>query len=82
MTQTISDFHNKCKSRAEELANRLGVDFNPLDVVSIESKTRSRIAAIQKYRERKEEYDTLLEHVFTVVSPTEVVEYLRNFHNK
>lgn len=82
MTPTISDFHAQCKARAEELAQRLGVDFKPLDVETIESTARRRLAAIQKYRERKEEYDALLEKVFTVVSPQEVVDYIRNSQNK
>lgn len=82
MTQAINDFHSKCKARAEELAKRLGVDFQPLDVDTIEKTARRRTAALMKYRERKEEYDALLEEVFTVVSPQEVVEYLRNSRNK
>lgn len=82
MTQTINDFHTQCKARAEALAKRLGVDFQPLDVDSIETSARKRMAALMKYRERKEEYDSLLETVFTVLSPTEVVEILRNSRNK
>lgn len=82
MTQTINDFHAQCKARAEELAKRLGVDFQPLDVNSIETAERKRMAALMKYRERKEEYDSLLETVFKVLSPTEVVEILRNTRNK
>jgi len=82
MTQTINDFHAQCKARAEELAKRLGVDFQPLDVNSIETAARKRMAALMKYRERKEEYDSLLETVFKVLSPTEVVEILRNTRNK
>ena len=82
MTQTINDFHAQCKARAEALATRLGVDFQPLDVESIETTARKRMAALMKYRERKEEYDALLETVFKVLSPTEVVEILRNSRNK
>ena len=82
MTQLINDFHEKCKSRAEELAQRLGVEFTPLNVNEIEINTRRRIAALQKYRERKEDYDALLEEVFKVVSPAEVVEYLQKTRTK
>lgn len=82
MTQTINDFHEQCKARAENLAQRLGVKFQPLDVETIETTTRKRIAAIMKYRERKEEYDSLLETVFTVLSPVEVVDFIRKTLNK
>lgn len=82
MTQTINDFHAQCKARAEELATRLGVDFQPLDVNAIETAARKRMAALMKYRERKEEYDSLLETVFKVVPPEDVVDFIRNFRNK
>jgi|AGFT01.1.fsa_nt_gi hypothetical protein len=82
MTQTISDFHTKCTSRAEELAKRLGVDFQPLDVDGIETATRKRMAALRKYSERKAEYDALLEEVFKVCSPQEVVDFLQKTNNK
>lgn len=82
MTQVINDFHAQCKARAEELAKHLNVEFKPLDVETIEKNTRKRMAALMKYRERKEEYDALLETVFKVVPPDEVVEYLRKSLNK
>jgi predicted metalloenzyme YecM len=79
MTQLIDDFHAKSKARAEELAKRLGVDFTPLDAHSIETKARRRMVAMQNYRERKEEYDALMDEVLTVLSPEEVVEILKNY---
>lgn len=82
MIPTINDFHAQCKARAEDLAKRIGVDFKPLDVETIETSTRKRISAIMKYRERKEEYDDLLETVFKVLSPEEVVDLIRNSRNK
>lgn len=82
MTQLINDFHEKSKTRAEELANKLGVDFKPLEYESIELKARKRIETIQKYRERKDEYDALLNEVFKVVSPEEVIEFLKNYQTK
>lgn len=82
MTQIINDFHAKCTSRAEQLAKQLGVEFKPLDVSEIEISTRKRIAALQKYRERKEEYDALLEEVFKVCTPHEVLEFIKNSKTK
>lgn len=82
MTQLIDDFHAKAKARAEELAKRLGVEFTPLDAGSIEIKARRRMLAIQNYRERKDEYDALMEKVLTVLTPEEVIEILNISKNK
>lgn len=77
MTQLIDDFHAKSKQRAEELAKRLGVNFTPLDVDNVETKALRKMAAIKNYKERQEEFDALMEHVLTVLTPDEVLETLK-----
>lgn len=77
----IQEFHEKSVSRAAELAKRLGVEFKTPNVGEVQERVTKRLDLLAKYRERKEDYDSVLNKLLDILPADELKSVIQKVLN-
>ncbi len=63
-------------SRAKELADKLGVDFNTPDFEISKKKAQHKIDQLKEYSSRKDEYDTAVQLIMDNYSKEDILAFI------
>lgn len=77
----IQEFHEKSVARASELAKSLGVEFKTPNVNDVQERVTKRLDLLAKYRERKEDYDSVLNKLLDILPADELKSVIQKVLN-
>lgn len=77
----IQEFHEKSLARAKELAERFGVELKTPDVNDVQERATKRLNLLAKYRERKEDYDSVLNKLLDILPADELKSVIQKVLN-
>lgn len=76
-----TEFHINSTKRAEELAKRLGAEFNPVSLDAVTERVQKKIRIMNEYNSRKKEYDQFITNILETYSKEDVQAFIDAIRN-